>query len=104
MIAGVIVKEAVGLLLIVLGLVLWIGQKVSILHAYHYKNVKEEDLPAYCRLMGIGLMLIGLGIAVSGILDLFYSALWWIPTVVGFVLGLTVLFIAQKKYNGSIMG
>ncbi|MBQ9369870.1 MAG: DUF3784 domain-containing protein [Clostridia bacterium] len=104
MIAGVIVKEAVGLLIIVLGLVLWLGRKVSILHAYHYKNVKEENLPAYCRMMGIGLMLVGLGIAVSGILDLFYSALWWIPTVVGFVLGLTVLFIAQKKYNGSILG
>jgi len=103
MIIGVIVKEAVAALLIVLGLVLWIGRKVSILHAYHYKNVKEDDLPAYCRLMGFGLILIGLGIAVSGILDLFCSALWWIPTVVGFVLGLTVLYIAQKKYNGSIM-
>ena len=104
MIAGVIVKEAVGLLIIVLGLVLWLGRKVSILHAYHYKNVKEEDLPAYCRMMGIGLIVIGLGIAVSGVLDLFYSSLWWLPTVVGFVLGLTVLFIAQKKYNGSILG
>ena len=104
MIVGVIVKEAVGLLIIVLGLVLWIGRKVSILHAYHYKNVKKESIPAYCRMMGIGLILIGLGIAVSGVLDLFYSALWWIPLVVGFFVGLTIVCIAQKKYNGSIMG
>ena len=104
MIVGVIVKEAVGVLIIVLGLVLWFGRKVSILHAYHYKNVKKESIPAYCRLMGIGLSVIGVGICGSGVLDLLYSALWWIPLVVGFLVGLTIVYVAQKKYNGSVFG
>ena len=104
MIVGVIIKEAVGLLVIVLGLVLWIKRKVSILHDYHYKNVKQEDIPAYTRLMGIGLIFVGLGIGVSGVLDLIYSVWWWTPLVVGFVSGFTVIIIAQKKYNGSIFG
>ena len=103
MIVGFVIEASVGALCIALGLILWIGKKVSILHSYHYKNVKEEDLPAYCRTVGIGLMLIGLGIAGTGVLNLLYISLWWIPALVGFVSGLTVFIIAQKKYNGSIM-
>ena len=101
MIVGVIVELAVGLLCIVLGLVIWLKRKVSLVHTYHYKNVKQEDLPAYTRLLGIGLILIGVGICVTGLLNLFESAFWWIPMAVGFVAGFIVMSIAQKKYNGS---
>ena len=101
MIFGVIVELAVGLLCVVLGLVIWIKRKVSLVHTYHYKNVKQEDLPAYSRLLGIGLILMGVGIGVTGLLNLFESAFWWIPMAVGFVAGVIVMSIAQKKYNGS---
>ena len=102
MIAGVIIKEAVGLLCIVLGLLIWIKKKVSLIHSYHYKKVKAEDLPSYARLVGISLILIGLGICISGVLDLLYSTLWWVPLVVGFVAGAILFYITQKKYNGSV--
>ena len=101
MIVGIIVELAVGLLCVVLGLVIWIKKKVSLVHTYHYKNVKQEDLPAYSRLLGIGLILIGVGIGVTGLLNLFESAFWWIPMAAGFVAGFIVMSIAQKKYNGS---
>ena len=104
MIFGFIVEASVGILCIVLGLIIWLKRKVSLLHTYHYQNVKEEDIPAYCRLIGIGLIIIGVGIAVTGVLNLLYLSRWWIPLVVGFGAGLTVMYIAQKKYNGSIMG
>ena len=104
MIFGVIVKEMVGVLLIVLGLLIWIKRKLSILHSYHYSHVKEEDIPAFARLMGIGMIVIGAGICTSGILDIFYSPYWWIPLVAGFVVGFAVVFYAMKKYNGSILG
>ena len=103
MILGCIIEMAVGALCIVLGLLIWLKRKVSILHSYHYKNVKEEDLPAYCRLAGIALMLIGVGIIVAGALNLFYLSLWWVPLVVGFTVGFSIFIYAQKKYNGSIM-
>lgn len=104
MIFGVIVKELVGAVCVVLGLIIWIKRKLSILHSYHYNHVKEEDIPAFARLMGIGMIVIGAGICASGILDIFYSPYWWIPLVVGFVIGFTVVFYAMKKYNGSILG
>ena len=101
MIVGVITELAVGLLCIVLGLVIWKKQKVSLVHEYHYKNVKKEDIPAYTRLLGIGLILIGIGICGTGLLNLFESSFWWIPMLIGFAAGIIVMNKAQKKYNGS---
>ena len=104
MIFGCIVEGLVGLLCIVLGILLWKKQMLSILHDYHYKNVKKKDIPAYARRMGCGLILIGAGVVVTGILNLLYSPYWWIPLVLGFVAGVVVMVAAQKKYNGSVMG
>ena len=95
---------AAGAVCIVLGVLLWKKQRISILHDYHYKHVKKDDIPAYTRQMGIGLIIIGAGIIITGSLNLAYSSLWWIPLAAGFVLGLIVIYMAQKKYNGSVLG
>lgn len=47
------------------------------------------------------MILIGVGICVTGLLNLFESAFWWIPMIAGFASGLAVLSAAQIKYNGS---
>lgn len=41
MIVVFIAELAVGLLCVVLGLVIWKKQKISLVHNYHYKNVKR---------------------------------------------------------------
>ena len=61
MIVGFVVCMIVGLLCVVLGLLLWKKQMISLVHDYHHKNVQKSDVPAYTRLMGIGLLLIGIG-------------------------------------------
>lgn len=104
MIFGCIVEGLVGLLCVVLGVLLWKKQMLSILHDYHYKNVRQRDIPAYTRQIGIGLILIGAGILITGVLNLFYSSYWWVPLVVGIGSGFIVMYIAQKKYNGSVLG
>ena len=101
MIVGFVVELAVGLLCVVLGLLIWKKQKVSLIHDYHYRKVKKTDIPAYTRLMGISLILIGIGICVTGLLNLIESSLWWIPMLIGFVAGFIVMNKAQKQYNGS---
>ena len=60
----------IGILLIVLGLMTWKKQKITILHEYHYRNVKPEDVPAYVRSMGIGQIVIGAGSCLTGLLIL----------------------------------
>ena len=104
MIFGFITELAVGLLCVILGLVIWLRRKASLIHEYHYKNVKEADLPAYTRLVGISLIVIGGGIIVTGFLNLAGSPFWWIPLVPGFLAGFLVMNRAQKKYNGSWFG
>ena len=103
MIIGIIIELGVGVLLIVLGLLLWRKRMISLLHDYHYRNVKQEDIPAYTREMGIGIIIIGAGIILTGVLNMMYSSLWWIPLAAGFILGLMILFRAQMKYNGSVI-
>ena len=104
MIIGAVIDFTVGITLIVLGLLVWKKQKISILHEYHYKNVSREDIPAYARQIGMGLLTIGVGIVVTGILELVISSFWWIASAAGFVIGLILIFRAQKKFNGSVMG
>ena len=101
MLIGFLIELAVGLLCIVEGLLIWKKQKVSLLHDYHYKNVKEEELPAYARRIGIGLIVIGVGLCVTGVLNLLEPPLWWLAMLLGFAAGLTVMHRAQKRYNGS---
>ena len=103
MIIGILIEAIVGILCIVLGFLIWKKQKISLIHDYHYRNVKEEDVPSYTRQIGSGLIIIGSGILLTGMLDLLYSSLWWAPLIIGFSLGLIVIIKAQKKYNGSIM-
>ena len=105
MIAGVLIDLAVGLLCVVFGLLVWKKQKVSLLHDYHYRNVKKADLPAYSRRIGIGLILIGAAICLSGAANYFHRyALGWIALILGFTAGLLVMNNTQKKYNGSWLG
>ena len=103
MIIGILIEAIVGILCIVLGFLIWKKQKISLIHDYHYRNVKEEDVPSYTRQIGSGLIIIGSGILLTGMLDLLNSSLWWIPLIIGFSIGLIVIIKAQKKYNGSIM-
>ncbi|MBQ7064968.1 MAG: DUF3784 domain-containing protein [Firmicutes bacterium] len=98
---GFLIELIVGLSIIALGLLIWLKQKVNLLHDYHYQHVKPEDIPAYAKVIGIGLSIIGLGICVTGFLNLFESRQWWIPLVVGFIAGIIVMHRGQKKYNGS---
>ena len=101
MVFGLIIDFSAGVLCIVLGLLLWLKQKISILHSYHCKNVKQEDVPAYTRLMGIGLIIIGAGICGTGAVSIFNTKLFFIPLIIGIAAGIAVMHVAQKKYNGS---
>ncbi len=101
MIIGLFIELSVGILLTGLGLSIWKKQNASLLHDYHFKNVREEDIPGYTRMMGQGLIVMGAGVCLCGLLDLLQSSFWWVPLLVGFVTGFLMMNRAQKKYNGS---
>ena len=98
-----------GIVLIVLGIPAMHGN-VRMLHSYHYKRVKAEDMLSFGRLTAIGNFVIGGGMIISGILfflaerndsaKLFFVA----PTVliVSLVAGIGIACYAMFKYNKGI--
>ena len=44
-------------------------QKINIIHNYHHKNVKEEDVAKYTSLMATGMFFIAVGVLLSAILN-----------------------------------
>ena len=96
---------AIGLLLIVLGLLIWRKRKITLIHDYHWKNVRKRDVPAYTRLMGIGLCVMGAGVALTGPINVvFHTQKGLFAFAAGFAAGMILMGKAQKRYNGSWIG
>ena len=100
MTVGVCITGAIGALLLVLGFLIGKGEKISLLHAYHYERVKGEDKKSFCALCGGGIACIGAGLAVSAVLLALFEKLWcFLPFAGAFLVGLCLLIYAERKYN-----
>ena len=100
MVVGVIITAIVGVLLIVLGYLVWKKEKISLLHDYHYNNVSQEDKEAFCAMSGKGLVAIGAGLLITAVLlGVTHSALSFIAFGVGLVVGMALLIGAEARYN-----
>lgn len=106
---GFIVSALIGGLLIYIGL-LNVKGNVSMLHSYHIKRVKEEDILPFGKAIGTGMFIIGGGIiaysAVAIISDIIKSEILFIAANVGLVVAMVVsvivIFRALFKYNKGI--
>lgn len=102
MLFGMIVLLSVGILFQVLGLLLRKKQKLQLIHDYHVGKVKPEDVPAYTRLMGLGMQAIGAGCLLTGLIAAgLEQPLGWIALPLGLVVGVALFHKAQKTYNGG---
>ena len=104
-----IVPGILGVILIVLGIMNMKGN-ISSLHWYHRQRVTEEDRKPFGKLVGLGTLIIGIALVISGILfwisEVTATELWLIIgcviTVVGIVVGLVLSFYAMIQYNKGI--
>lgn len=102
MIIETIITLPTGIAFIVLGLLLWKKQKINLLHDYHYKNVKPQDVNSYTRLWGIALIVLGVCVCPVGIIDYFFHmGMGWIVFAIGMIVCIVIGNKAQKTYNGS---
>ena len=103
------VPGILGVILIVLGIMNMKGN-ISSLHWYHRQRVTEENIKPFGKLVGLGTLIIGIALVISGILfwisEVTATELWLIIgcviTVVGIVVGLVLSFYAMIKYNKGI--
>ncbi len=100
MIFIIILLLAVGAIIIRYGYIVWIKEDLTVLHDYHSNKLSEENKKAFCTIMGVGLILVGAGIAIYGILLSFSPSIKvLIPMAAGFVIGLVMMVYAILKYN-----
>lgn len=91
-----------GCLFISLGFIIWTKQKITLIHSYHYKRVKKEDIKAYTKGIGIGVMVMGAGILCSGLIHYYTDfSFGWLGMIISFVIGFTLMAKAQYTYNGG---
>jgi hypothetical protein len=101
----VIIQIALGLFLIIIGILNTKG-KVSMLHSYHTKRVKEEDIVPFGKKIGAGTMIVGCTIILAAICELLlsqsYPNITNIILIAGFTPGFILIFYALFKYNKGI--
>ena len=99
-IIGVAVTGGVGVLLTVLGWLIWRKEKIELLHDYHRDRVAPENRRAFCAMSGGGVLLTGVGLLITaalfGLTESLYS---FLPFAAGFVAGVALLIAAGRRYN-----
>ena len=99
-IIGILIIGGVGILITVLGWLIWKKEKINLMHDYHVNKVSAENKQAFCKLSGTGLVVIGVGLLISGIiLGLTDSPFSFLCFAACLVIGLAMLITAGRKYN-----
>ena len=99
MVAGIIMS-LIGILFIFLGLLIWKKEMISLFHSYHYDKVSDENKSSFCRLSGIGILIMGFAILISGVLAAITNSTYsFIILAIGFIIGICMLCMATAKYN-----
>ena len=103
-----IISAILGIVIIVLGILHTKGN-LSLLHSYHKERVAEEDKAPFGKLVGLGTIIVGATLVVTGglsvassILTVDLSIISTVVLVVGLVAGLCLNFYAMIKYNKGI--
>ena len=97
-----IIQVILGLVLIVIGIFNMKGN-ISLLHSYHRKRVKAEDVIPFGKKVGIGSIIIGITIIISGFLIIEnYTHISDVVLSIGLTIGCTIIFYAMFKYNKGI--
>ena len=97
-----IIQIIIGLALIAVG-IFNIRGNISLLHSYHRKRVKEEDVIPFGKRVGIGSVIIGISIILAGIFTIFnYTRISNVIIAIGLIIGSIIIFGAMFKYNKGI--
>ena len=95
-----------GIFLMIVGIVIWAGKKLELVHGEDASKVSECDRAPYARLLGLGVMILSLAVMGYGVLSCFPMIPPYVPYVaVGSfgAIGILILIIGHKKYfNGDV--
>lgn len=99
---GAIIVGFIGIIFIVLGYFVWKKERISLFHSYHYDKISEEDKKAFCTISGGGVIVIGIGLLVTGVIVAMTDSAWsFIAFAIGFLVGFAMLVYAGLRYNAQ---
>ena len=76
---------------------------IGSIHWYNRRKVSKEDQLPYCRCVGLGTLLIGAAMIISGFLQALVSVeAGAVVILIGIIIGLVLILYAQFKYNRGI--
>ena len=107
--SGVVISFIVGVVCIILGISNMRGN-ISSLHSYHTHRISEEDILPFGRLVGIGIIIVGVVIAIFSVLTAIglytqKNSLVIIGNVIlflGLAVGIGISLYAIIKYNKGL--
>ena len=92
----------IGTIISVLG-VFNLRGNIGSIHWYNRRKVSKEDQLPYCRCIGLGTLLIGAAMIISGFLQALVSLeAGAVVILIGIIIGLVLILYAQFKYNRGI--
>jgi len=92
----------IGTIISVLG-VFNLRGNIGSIHWYNRRKVSKEDQLPYCRCVGLGTLLIGAAMIISGFLQTLVSIeAGAVVILIGIIIGLVLILYAQFKYNRGI--
>lgn len=92
----------IGIIISVLG-VFNLRGNIGSIHWYNRRKVSKEDQLPYCRCVGLGTLLIGAAMIISGFLQALVSVeAGAVVILIGIIIGLVLILYAQFKYNRGI--
>ncbi|MBQ7874604.1 MAG: helix-turn-helix transcriptional regulator [Oscillospiraceae bacterium] len=91
-----------GVIFIILGIFNMKGNIASV-HWYNRRKVTKENQKAYCMVMGLGTLIIGISLFISGIVQAFIGIeAGAFIILIGVLAGFALMLFAQIKYNKGI--
>ena len=91
----------IGVIIIVLGVVIAFGH-IEIIHSYNRARITEETRKPYGKVVGIGSVVLGVGVASDGFIPLFVEEFPPVTVIIGSIVGVAIILYGQFKYNKGV--
>ncbi len=104
MLFELLILSPIGAALICCGLLIWKKTRIDLIHSYHFKRVAEENKLAYSAAMGKGILLMGIGVLLTGLINYTTGAAFgWICFAIFFIFGLILVLRAQRNSTRAFL-
>ncbi|BBH25156.1 hypothetical protein SG0102_00900 [Intestinibaculum porci] len=94
-----ILTIGLGAFIVYMGIMIAFKERIDLIHDYHHRYVEEENKPLFCRLVGSGMMIAGIGFAGMGLLSNALGKQGYMISLGLLFLGILIAAITIVKFN-----